>query len=387
MKGQINIDYAIAIGVFIAGVTTALTLTISTVQPADSGFTDSLLSQTSTVSERFSDEVSWSIDEKNIYYERHGFDNSTLSVIGVEPDRNYSVASDKLIASDFFEDRVVFTTQKNHIRILGSDSGIDSSGATETFSLGSSVFSNDKIDLSYSDSGVDYYDLENTRVIEEIEMENSGVQSSSEGSVSANIDYGTQKIYLYGGEMPEFYVRSVTQDTNITIPEELTTAEVLRTDNSYSLSGSNSFSGSGPVIIYNSSIGVGFAGPGTEFNLTSSNSGDTQLELKGSYNAFGFTNTTSGRERARARLEFSRIAGNELEGVNLSQTEELFNNSDILFSSKLGLTGGFNISFKDFEKGDNLPLDSTVVSQSPEKNVLLRNGSIQSEDLEVQLWQ
>lgn len=385
MKGQINIDYAIAVGVFIAGVTTAITITISSVQPVDTGYTASLQSQASAVSDRFSDEVSWNVDEKNVYYDRNGFNSEILSVIGVEPDRNYTVITDSITGSDTFEDRIVFTTSEDHTKILGSDSGLESSDQTESFSISSSSFSNNVIDVDFSDSGIDSYSFENTRLIEEISTSDS-VDSVAEGSVSARVDYGDQQVFFYGGDMPEVYVRSVTESSTITVPEELTTAEVVETGNTYSVSGDNSFSGSGPIVFYDSSMGVGITGPGTEFNVSSTSGGDTEIDIIGSYSVYGFSDTSSGISRAETRLEFPITATNRIEGVNNTKVEDLFNESRTIFSSRLGLTGGFNINFDGMQKGDSPPTVDTVVSQSFDKQVLMRNGSLRSEDLEVQVW-
>lgn len=385
MKGQINIDYAIAVGVFIAGVITAITLTISSVQPMDAGYSASLQSQASTVSDRFSDEVSWTVDEKNVYYDRKGFTQPTLSVIGVESGRNYTVITDSITASDTFEDRVVFTNNKSHAKVLGSDSGLENSGQTESFSTSSTSFSNNVIDVDFSDAGIDSYSFENTRLVEAISTSGS-VDSVSEGSVSSRVDYGNQEVFFYGGNMPEFYVRSVTQTTTITLPTGLDTAEIVNTGNTYDVSGDNSFSGSGPIVFYNSTSGLGIAGPGTEFNVSSTSGSDTEIDVIGSYYVYGFSDTTEGINRAKTHQEFPRTATNRLEAINNSQAEDLFNESESIFRSRLGLTGGFNIKFDGMQKGDSPPFGDTVVSQSFDKQVLMRNGSLRSEDLEVQVW-
>lgn len=387
MKGQINIDYAIAVGVFIAGVTTAITLTISSVQPMDSSYTSSLQSQVSSVSTAFSDEVSWSMDEKNIHYDRNGFDQPILSVNGIESGRDYSVITDdNITGSDTFEDRVVFTTTEDYARILGSDSDLEDSDQTEAFSISSSSFSNNVIDVSFSDSGIDQYSFENTRLIEGIST-SGPVDSVADGSVSGRVDYGNQDIFFYGRDMPEFHVRSVTQNTTVTVPSDLTTAEVVETGNTYDLDTSNSFSGSGPIVFYNSSIGVGLTGPGTEFNVSSESGSNTEVEIIGSYNVYGFGDTSTGISRAETRLEFPRTATNQLEGINTTQAEDLFDESETMFRNSLGLTGGFNIEFDGMQKGDFPPMDQTVVSRSFDKQILMRNGSLRSEDLEVQIWQ
>ncbi len=385
MKGQVNIDYAIAVGVFIAGVTTAITLTISSVQPMDTGYTASLQSQVSSVSTSFSDEVSWSVDEKNIYYEKNGFDQPILSVNGVESGRDYTVVSGNLTGSDTFDDRVVFTTSTNHSRVLGSDSDLESSDQTETFSISSSSFSNNVIDVDFSDSGIDQYNFENTRLIEGISTEDS-VDSVADGSVSGRVDYGDQQVFFYGGDMPEFYLRSINSNSTVTVASELETAEVIETGNTYDLSTSNSFSGSGPVIFYNSSMGVGVTGPGTEFSV-SSGSGTTEVEVLGSYYVYGFDDVSNGTSRAETRIEFPRTATNQVEGVNNTQAEDLFDESDTIFRNRLGLSSGFNVEFDGMQKGEFPPMDQTVVSQSFDKQILMINGSTRSEDLEVQLWQ
>lgn len=386
MKGQINIDYAIAVGVFIAGVVTAITLTISSVQPMDSGYTASLQSQASAVSDRFSDEVSWTVDEKNVYYDRKSFNQPILSVTGVEPDRNYTVITDGITGSDTFEDRVVFTATEDHAKVLGSDSGLESSDRTESFSISSSSFSNNVIEADFSDSGIDHYSFQNTRLIEGIAIDEP-VESVAEGSVSARVDYGAQQVFFYGGDMPEFYVRSVTQSSTISISEELSTAEAIGTDNTYDISGDNSFSDSGPIVFYNSSAGIGITGPGTEFNVSSESGTDTEIDINGSYYVYGFDDTPNGIDRAKTRLEFPSTVTNRLEAVNTSQVEDLFNQSQTVFRSRLGLTGGFNIRFDDMQKGESPPITDTVVSQSFDRQVLMRNGSLRAEDLEVQVWQ
>lgn len=385
MKGQVNIDYAIAVGVFIAGVTTAITLTLGYVQPADTSFTDSLLSQTSTVSDRFSEETSWSIDEKNVYYETDDFSQPRLSVIGVEPNKYYSVAEKNIIGSDVYSDRIVFATDQKRVKILGSESRIENSDSNEQFSISSSEFSNNLIEVGYSDTGVDYYNFEDIRLIEGIELNNE-IESTAEGTISARVDYGYQKIYFYGGNLPEFYVRSVSTASIVSLPDSLTEAEVVETGNTYDLSNSNSFSSEGPVIFSNSTTGVGISGPGTEYTVTSSSSGDTEIRINGSYYAYGFEDVSEGMGRAKARLKFPKTAINRLEGVNLSKSNELFNQSETAFGNSLGITGGYNISFNGTSKGFNPPNDLTVVSQTLEKQILLPNGSLRSEDLKMRVW-
>lgn len=385
MKGQINIDYAIAVGVFIAGVTTAITLTVSAVQPMDSGYGDSLESEISSVPTAFSDEVSWSMDEKNVYYERNGFDQEILSVNGVESGREYSVITNEITGSDIFEDKIVFTTTKDHARVLGSDSGLESSTQTETFSISSSSFSNNVIDTGFSDSGIDYYSLEDTRLIEGISLD-SPIDSVAEGSVSGRVDYGDQEVFFYGGDMPEFYLRSVTNKSTVSVTENLGAAEVVETGNTYDLSNSNSFSGSGPIVLYNSSVGVGLTGPGTEFNVSSGSGSDTEVEILGSYYVYGFNDVSNKTKRAETRLNFPRTVTNKLEGVNNSQVENLFNEPEIVFRNRLGLTDGFNVEFDGMQKGDFPPGDQTVVSRSFDTQTLLKNGSLRTKDLEVQIW-
>jgi hypothetical protein len=386
MKGQVNVDYAIAVGVFIAGVVTAVTLTVGYLQPTDTGFTESLLTQTSTVSDRFSEETSWSIDEKNVYYDKNNFSQPTLSVIGVKPDRYYSVAEENIIGSDIYTDRIVYSTNQEYVRILGSNNIIESSDSTESFSISASEFSNNLIEVGYSDSGIDYYDYDQTRLIEGITID-TGVESTAEGNLSARVDYGDQKVYFYGGDLPEFYVRSPANTSSISVSESLTEAEVVETGDSYDLTGSNSFSSEGPVIFSNSTNGLGIAGSGTEYTVTSSSSGTTEVDITGSYYAYGFEDSSEGMERAEARLEFPRTAINRLEGVNLSQSNELFNQSNTAFGNSLGITGGFNISYNGSSKGSSPPDDITVVSQTLEKQILMLNGSLRSEDLEMRLWQ
>ena len=375
MKGQINIDYAVAAGVFITGVVTAIALSGSLLLPSGVDSSESLQSDASSVSENFESEVSNTITERTVYFD-NGYD-SFLAVVGVEPG-DYSIrADDSFTASDIYNDSLVFKAEATENRILD----FEHENFDETLSLTDSSFSNSVIEAGINDDGVEEFSFNGYILFNQLSVEQTGIEESIEGDVSGAVNYPGQSLYFYGGDLPEVYFESIEDGSEISISSELEQVETVSGSEKGLTDG---FSGTEPLIFHNSTVGLGVAGPGFSY---SSEEGSTDLMVEGSYYLYGFEDTETGLERAKIREEFPRTVKTELAGVDMGEAEELFDEDELVFRNRLGLGDNFKVSFNGMEKGSDLPGSGTVVSRSFEKQILKENGTKRPATLEVAVWE
>ncbi|MFB6292316.1 MAG: hypothetical protein ABEI58_02875, partial [Candidatus Nanohaloarchaea archaeon] len=375
-KGQvINIDYAIASGVFVTGLVTAFLLSTSMFQPFDTGAAN-LKKEALSVSREFSDEVSWTINEHQVYYPEEAENHTFLSVMGANGSRQHAVVvNGSMEGADTYPGAVVFAVENpTGAEILSSGSGIATSNATATKTLTGSSLSNSIIDADYSSSGLESYSYDGWLLLDSLSVTDTGVDNTSKGNVSGHVDYGFQDIYFYGGDIPDLYLDSTTNSSTVTVTGTMETLEIVETGQTYDLATSTSYSGTSPMIMYNSTVGVAVAGPGIEYDISDPGSGATTIDLNGSYYVQGFSDTAGGREKALLRSGFPRTTELERTGVNRSQARDLFDLNSVSFSSKLGISASHNVTFSGMQNGAPLPLDETVISRVFIHNVLEMNG-------------
>lgn len=373
MLGQVNVDYAIAVGVFITGVTIAIALSTVMLLPFDNDVAESLETEASLLSERFSEEVSWSIDQKNVYYNK---EEVFISVIGVEPGEHTVFSGESVTGSDVYHDRIVFRVNGSNATVLNSDIDTDQE---QSMSIGSDGFSNSVLDAEFTDNGLENVEYNGLTVLESLQVEDNGVEEVAEGDVSGFLNYGSQNVFFYGGSAPDFYFESTGLNSSLNLSEEFDEAMKVESGEVFSLPAD--FSGTGPVIFTSPDLGVGVSGPGTEYSVSG-----YEVDTRGSYYVHGFEDEPEGVNRAEANQEFPRTVETDLEGVNRSQVEELFELNSVAFQSRVGANAGYNITFDGMEAGNPIPERDTVVSRSFEKPVLNPDGSFTRETLEVRIW-
>jgi len=380
MIGQINVDYAIAVGVFITGALTAISLSFTLFAPSGFDESDSLHSEAVMVSEGFEDEVSDEIRENKVFY-GNGY-GSFLSVVGVEPGVDYSVSTEEsgFTGVDVYSDSLVFEASGSSARILDTGAEIVEEG--EDMDLSSSSFSNDVVYTGFGDQGLNDYSYDGYLLVEGLELTDTGLEDSTEGDVSVFLDYSSQSVYFYGGDLPDFYLDSVGESSELAVNPDLDNVETV-SGRSYSLS--DGFSGSEPLVFYNESVGLGLSGGSMSY---SSDEGSNIVTIEGSYYGHGFSDKSDGLNRVNVGEEAFRTVETGLRGVNMSKAENLFDESETVFRNRVGIgADGFRVSFAGMEKGGSLPDSGTVVSRSFEQPVLYENGTVSSKGLEVAVWQ
>ncbi|MFB6144727.1 MAG: hypothetical protein ABEJ98_05440 [Candidatus Nanohaloarchaea archaeon] len=383
MKGQaINIDFAVAAGLFVTGLVTAFSLAFAFFQPQP-GFTETLRGTSFTVADQFSEEVDWSVQEVRLTYPENNLSFLSVTRVGSSFDALATVNGSKS-GFDTFGGSVVTEVDGNEsvsIYSSGSELANVTGSTSKTFNSGS--FTNNRITVSYSSSGIDGYSIDGREVVSSVSI-GPGISSRVDGDFASMVNYSGQEVFFYGDDQPGVFLRTAT--TTLTAPSSLSTAETV--DSSYDLQTSQDISGSGPLILHNSSYGVSIGGPGISWHLTDSGGSDTTVEINGSYYLAGFSDVAAGRDRVSLRSSFPGEVETEKNGARRSELTELFSETEETFSNRLDIPGttSFNISFDGRTSGDLLPASQNVISKEFSKNILEKNGSLTQKELKVRLW-
>lgn len=383
MKGQvINVDFAVAAGLFVVGIATALTISFTLWQAPQDDLEDRLTSETVQAAESFEDETRWTVRRKKF------FNAKGLQVVDMKG-KDFYVDSGSGSGVDSLGGHAVFDAAGG-FTIYSSSGGLENVSATESFSFDSDSFSNDNITVNYSAVGLSNYFLGGNKLVETVEMNNSGVDDYSSGNVSAFVDYGSQDMFFYGGgenASRDVFINSVGEQTKATIVESLETLDIPANGTSYNLNQSQSLEGSNPLVFRNGDA-LAVTGPGIKWRLEASQNSDTELYVNGSYYISGWEKVGEAERRTEASSEFSGRFGRNISGVKMTRAEEVFNNTELVFENDLGISRAisYNISFNGMHMGENLPLSGTVISRSLPQVVLRPNGTTVEKDLEVRLW-
>lgn len=383
MRGQvINVDFAVAAGLFVVGIATALTISFTLWQAPQDDLEDRLTSEALQTAENFETEVGWEIRRKK-------FSGSEGLQVVEFSGGDYYVSSGQDVVLDSFENYIVFDPSSN-FSVYSSDKGLENISGSKSFSFDSDSFSNDNITVNYSAVGLSNYFLEGNKLVETVEMEDSNIENYSSGNVSAFVDYGGQKMFMYGGSenaSRDVFISSTGSRTNLTVVESLDTLEIPENGTSYNLNQSQTINGGNPLVFHNGDS-LAVTGPGMEWHLESSQNSDTELSINGSYYISGWKEAEEAERRAKESSEFQSRFSRNLSGVKMSEAEELFNHTSIVFENDLGISTGlsYNISFAGMHKGENIPLTGTVISRNIPQVVLRPNGTTVERDLEVRLW-
>lgn len=198
MKGQIiNVDFAVAAGLFVVGVASAMTIAFTLWQAPQGGLTEQLGEETYQVADRFSQQTEWQARFENF---SSGTGSGLLVVEEVSYDGSLAVSGGQPVPFDRFGDKVVFASLDPFYSIFSSSSNFSKVEEEHSYSFDTESFSNSVINANYSGNGLEFYEIGGSKLVEDLRVDDTVIEDRESGNVSATVDYGEQEIFMKGGQ-------------------------------------------------------------------------------------------------------------------------------------------------------------------------------------------
>lgn len=386
MEGQVvDIDFAIAAGLFVTGLVTAFTLGFTLQQPESEGFSQSLERSADSAFSSFKDQAYWSI-EKNVVFENSNEPSNILrsKIIRKSEKGTFSAKSSEgdIIPIEEYDNYLYLTINESPFKIYRSDGELENSSNLDSTEYSATGFSTDYISGEFRNERIEAIEIDETQLINYIEPD-SGSRSVNEKNGSIKIDFNDISI-IASGVTTELWIGSFSEEVEISAESSLDSLNIIG-GSSHQLNTSKNLEGHNPFYLNNGSRYLVFTGSSNTWNLQSADSGSTVINFEGPTYVSYHESETDARKRALINQNSSTIVRKELEGLDRQKAREILETGTRL---KLGISSStnFNISYQDISAGESIPLTGNILGRNYDVKILRPNTSIERGQINTRIW-